>query len=166
MDKKLFGASTTMTPDIYKEFYRLYYRERLKVFSIIAALAGVILIAGGIYLNRKGFGYVWSLIAVWIGAVLIIYPRVAYRKPYKKSKDHKQTTHFAFYEDFVAEKTNSKGADYKYAELEQVIETDKYIMIFHDMNSISIVDKKNVKGNIEELSEFLKVRTAYRRIKK
>lgn len=163
MDKKLFSASTTMTPTIYKEFYKLYYKERLKVFNIIATIIGTILIAAGIYLNKKGFGYVWSLIAVWIGAVLIVYPRMAYRKPYKKARNQKQTTHFAFYDNFVTEKTNSQATDYNYDTLVRIIETRKYIMIFHSMESISIVDKANVKENADELANFLKLKTAYKK---
>lgn len=165
MEEKLFSASTTMTPVIYKEFYKLYYKERLKAFNIISAMVGVILIAVGIILNKKGFGIVWSLISVWIGAVLLIYPRMAYRKPYKRAKDQKQTTHFSFYETFVSEKTNSKGTDYSYKDFERVIEKGKYLMIFHNMESVSIVDKENVKGNAEELCEFLKARTTYKKIK-
>ncbi len=166
MEKKMFSASTIMTPVIYREFYRLYYKERLRAFSITSAVIGIILIVVGIYLNKSGFGYVWSLIAVWIGAVLIVYPRMAYRKPYRKARNQKQTTRFTFYETFVSEKTNSKSTDYSYDGLERVIETNKYIIIFHSMKSISIVDKAGVKENADDLAAFLKERTVYKRIKK
>ena len=38
--KKLYGASTQMTPAVYKDFYKTYYNEKLKVFKIVAEIVG------------------------------------------------------------------------------------------------------------------------------
>ena len=165
MEKKLFSASTQMTPVIYRDFYKLYYKERLKVFNIVATIVAIIAILGAAVMYRKGFSLVWTVIALWIGIFLLIYPRMAYKKPYKRAKDKKQTTHFAFYETYVSEKTNSKGTDYNYSDLMKVIETGKYFLIFHSIESISIVDKTGVKEDCGALAEFLKTKTAYKKIK-
>ena len=44
--KKLYGASTQMTPAVYKDFYKTYYNEKLKVFKIVAEIVGLIAIFG------------------------------------------------------------------------------------------------------------------------
>ncbi|MGN0107707.1 MAG: YcxB family protein [Hominilimicola sp.] len=165
MEKKLFSASTQMTPMIYKDFYKLYYKERLKVFNIVSEIVAVIAIIGAFVMYRKDFGLVWTVIAIWIGAFLLFYPHMAYKKPYKKAKDKKQTTHFAFYETYVSEKTNSQETNYNYSDLMKVIETGKYFMIFHNIESISIVDKANVKGDCNELAQLLKSKTTYKKVK-
>lgn len=165
MKEKLYSAVTEMNSVIYRDFYKIYYKERLKTFNIISAVIGIALILLGVYFNNNGFGLVWSLIAVWIGAVLLVYPRMAYKKPYKRAKGQKQTTRFAFYEGCVAEKIHGETTEYKYADLLQIIETNKYFLIFHTMESISIVDKSNMSCNTETMSEFLKTKAKYKRIK-
>lgn len=165
MGEKLYSAVTEMNPVIYRDFYKIYYKERLKLFNIIATVIGIALILLGVYLNNSGFGLVWTLIAVWIGAVLLVYPRMAYKKPYKSAKGQKQTTRFAFYETCVAEKMHGETTEYKYADLLQIIETNKYFLIFHTMESISIVDKSNMSCSTEAMSAFLKTKAKYKRIK-
>ncbi len=164
-EEKLFGALTTMSPVIYRDFYKLYYKERLKTFNAVAAVAAAALIIGGFAVYVKGLPVVWTVLMMWVGAFLLVYPRVAYKKPYKKARDIKQTTRFSFYETHVAEKTNSQETDYKYSDLMKILETNNYFFIFHTIESISIVDKENVKGGAEELAEFLKQKTTYKRIK-
>ena len=48
--KKLYGASTQMTPAVYKDFYKTYYNEKLKVFKIVAEIVGLIAIFGAFYI--------------------------------------------------------------------------------------------------------------------
>ena len=98
--KKLYGASTQMTPAVYKDFYKTYYNEKLKVFKIVAEIVGLIAIFGAFYILANGYGILWGAIALWIGAFLLFYPRMIYRKPYKNAKDNSQTTHFAFFENY------------------------------------------------------------------
>ena len=162
---KLFGAFTSMSPEIYKDFYKIYYKERLKVFNIITSIIAVVIIIAGFAAYYNGFGAVWTVLALWIGAFLLFYPRMAYRKPYKRSRDVKQTTRFAFYDSFVREKINSNETDYNYSELMQVLETNKYFFIYHDVASVSIVDKENVKENADGLSALLRAKAPYKRIK-
>ncbi|MCD8180478.1 MAG: YcxB family protein [Firmicutes bacterium] len=165
METKLYSASTQMTPAIYKDFYKIYYRERLKVFRAVSAVIAVILILAAAYIYNSGMPLVWCVIALWVGVFLLFYPSIAYRKPYKKAKDKSQTTHFAFYESYVAEKTNSKSSDYSYSDLEKIIETNKYFLIFHSIESVSIVDKAHISAPSEDVAAFLKTKAEYKKIK-
>lgn len=161
---KLYTAVTQMTPAVYKDFYKIYYRERLRVYTMITAVIGVLLIAAGLYIYNKEFGIMWAVLAVWIGAVLLVYPRVAYKKPYKRARNSSLTTRFIFYEDYVSERTNSVTTDYSYSSLLKVLETSRYIFIFHSMESVSIVVKSGVKENTDELCRFLSQKTSYKKI--
>ena len=147
--KKLYGASTQMTPAVYKDFYKTYYNEKLKVFKIVAEIVGLIAIFGAFYILANGYGILWGAIALWIGAFLLFYPRMIYRKPYKNAKDNSQTTHFA----------------YKYDDIQKVLETGKYFFIFHNSESVSIVDKAHFSGDVESFSDFIKTKTQYKKIK-
>ena len=51
--KKLYGASTQMTPAVYKDFYKTYYNEKLKVFKIVAEIVGLIAIFGAVLYTCK-----------------------------------------------------------------------------------------------------------------
>ena len=51
--KKLYGASTQMTPAVYKDFYKTYYNEKLKVFKIVAEIVGLIAIFSAFYILGK-----------------------------------------------------------------------------------------------------------------
>ena len=165
MEEKLFSAVTIMTPMIYKDFYKLYYKERLKVFTVITTIIAVVAIVGAFMMYYGNFPLIWAFLALWIGVFLLVYPHVAYRKPYKKARDTKQTTRFAFYDTHVLEKTNSRETDYKYSELMKILETDRYLFIFHSIESVSIVDKENVKNDAEKLAEFLRTKATYKRVK-
>ena len=163
--KKLYGASTQMTPAVYKDFYKTYYNEKLKVFKIVAEIVGLIAIFGAFYILANGYGILWGAIALWIGAFLLFYPRMIYRKPYKNAKDNSQTTHFAFFENYMSEKTKSHVNEYKYDDIQKVLETGKYFFVFHDSESVSIVDKSHFNGDVESFSDFIKTKTQYKKIK-
>lgn len=161
---KLYTASTQMTPVIYKDFYKTYYKQKLGAFNVISVVIAAIAIIAAIYLYSKGFGILWAVIAAWAGVFVLVYPRMLYRKPYKRSKDASQTTHFTFYENFMTEKSKSYSEEYEYGKLEKVLESNKYFFIFHNSDSVSIVDK-NSADNADMLSEFLRTKTKYKRIK-
>lgn len=163
--EKLYTAVTQMTPAIYRDFYKIYYRERLRVYTVITAVIGAIMVAGGIYIYQKNFGLVWAVLAVWIGVFLLIYPRIAYRKPYKRARNSKLTTRFAFYEDYISERTNSVTTDYSYNLLLKVVETNKYFLIFHSLESVSIVDKTSVEGDVQGLCSLFKSKTNLKKIR-
>lgn len=163
-EKRLYSGSTKMSPVIYKDFYKLYYKERMKAVNVILLVIGIAVIAGGIYLYKTSQPLLWTVIALWIGAFLIVYPRMMYRKPYKRAKNNTQSTHFSFYETYMTEKTNSEKTTHYYSDLKKITETKKYFLIFHDNENVSIVDKDNLDCSSEELSAFLKTKTEYKSI--
>lgn len=166
-EKKLYKAMTEMTPAIYKDFYRFYFREHYKKFNIISTCISVVLFAAAAYMIYRQFGLVWITIALWIAIVLMIYPRVSYRKIYKRVRDTKQTTRFTFYEDYVVEKTSGETGEYKYSELMRAVETKNYIYLYHNENNISIVTKSEVKdGGAEGLCSLLRSKVNNYSIKK
>ena len=114
--KKLYGASTQMTPAVYKDFYKTYYNEKLKVFKIVAEIVGLIAIFSAFYILANGYGILWGAIALWIG-------------------------------------------------IQKVLETGKYFFIFHNSESVSIVDKAHFSGDVESFSGFIKTKTQYKKIK-
>ena len=165
MSDKLFRATTVMTPVIFKDFYKFYYRDRLKAFSIIATVISVLAIAAGIMLYARGFHPVWTALLVWLGVFLLVYPRVAYRRPYKRAKDQHITTYFSFYDTYVEERTSGEKGNYPYTELLKVVETPKYIFIYHTPESVSIVDKETVKEGSDGLCALLEGKTNYKKVK-
>ncbi len=161
---KLYTAATTMSPTVYKDFYKIYYSQKLKVFNFIAVIIAAALAVAAVLMYKDGFGLLWPLIAVWAGIFLLVYPRMLYRKPYKRSRDAVQTTHFIFYEDYMTEKSKSRTSEYRYSELERVLESGGYFIIYHNSDSVSIVDKSGA-DNAEGISQLLKTKTNYKRIK-
>ena len=163
--KKLYGASTQMTPAVYKVFYKTYYNEKLKVFKIVAEIVGLIAIFSAfLYFGKRIRNFVGSDCTLdW--CISLFYPRMIYRKPYKNAKDNSQTTHFAFFENYMSEKTKSHVNEYKYDDIQKVLETGKYFFIFHNSESVSIVDKAHFSGDVESFSGFIKTKTQYKKIK-
>lgn len=161
-EKKLYKATTQMTPAIYKNFYKIYYKEKMKIANVIMFVIGIAVIAGGIYMYNTGQPLLWTVIALWIGIFLIVYPKMMYRKPYKKVKDNSQTTHFSFYENYMTEKINSEKTTYYYSDLQKIIETKKYFLIFHNPESVSIVDKEKLSCDSKTIASFLKTKTEYK----
>lgn len=165
-EKKLYKALTQMSPPMYRDFYKFYYSDRLKLFTVVSTVIGVILIAAAVMLYYVENAMVWIALCAWIGLFFLVYPHMAYRKPYKKQKDKKQTTHFSFYETYAEEKTGSEESQYEYKNLLKVVETPKYLFIYHSIDSVSIVVKDQVKGGYEGLCTLLKNNVAkYKKVK-
>ena len=166
-EKKLYKAMTEMNPQIYKDFYKFYFRDHYKTFNIISTTIGILLLAAAVAMYCMKFGLVWVALALWIGIMGVIYPRVSYKKTYKRVKDTKQTTRFTFYEDYVTEKTSGETGDYKYSELVRAVETKNYIYLYHNENNISIVVKSEEKVNgAEGLCKLLRSKIQNYSIKK
>lgn len=165
-ETRLYRAATQMSPTIYKDFYKFYYAERLKVFRTISSIIGIALLAAVGFMLYTTVKTVWIALAAWIGLFLLVYPHMAYRRPYKQMKDKKQTTHFSFYENSLAEKTAGKESEYEYAKLLCVYETSKYIFIYHTIESVSIVVKSDVKEGADGLCALLKEKTNYKKVKR
>lgn len=165
-EEKLVSAHTETNPVLYKNFFRTYYSEKLKTVKIITLIVAVILFVAALYLYYNGAPLMWPGICLWIGLVLIIYPRNAYRKPYRKVKDTRVTTHFDFYSDSMTERSGGNEESFKYSDVYKTIETNQYFYIFHTPESASVVEKSNINfGDADRLRTILKLNTNYKRKK-
>ncbi len=165
-DKKIISGHTETNPAILKDFFRTYYSERYKNVKIVTLVIAVILLIAAAALYYRGFGLIYPFICVWAGAVLIIYPRNMYRRPYKRMKDTRVTTYFDFYADRMTERSGGNTETYKYSEIYKTMETLQYFYIFHSPENVSILEKKDITlGNADILRELLKAKTDYKRKK-
>lgn len=162
-EKKLISAHTETNPSLMKNFLRTYYGERYKTLSLAMLVIAIVLFFAAAAIYYNGFGLMWAAICVWIGAVMIIYPRNAYRKPYKKMKNTRVTTYFDFYENSMTERSGGKLENYKYSEIYKTLETNQYFYIFHSPENVSILEKKDISlGSADELRLLLKSKTDYK----
>ncbi len=165
-DKKIISGHTETSPAILKDFFRTYYSERYKAVKIVTLVIAVILFIGAAALYYRGFGTIYTFICVWAGAVLIIYPRNMYRRPYKNMKDTRVTTYFDFYDGCMTERAGGNTETYKYSEIYKTMETPRYFYIFHSPENVSILEKKDIAfGSEDILRELLKAKTDYKRQK-
>ena len=162
MDKLLYSSITQLTPEIYKALYKIYYKEKFKVFNIVSSIIAVLFIASAVYMYQINISWGWCALVVWVGAFLLIYPRVSYRKSYKRSKDTKQSTHFEFYEDYMSEKIKGKNKKINYSDLQKIVETKKYVFIFHNDEKMSVIDKSTLKDS-DSFSLFIRTKSQYKR---
>lgn len=103
--KKLYGASTQMTPAVYKDFYKTYYNEKLKVFKIVAEIVGLIAIFGAFYILANGYGILWE--QLHFGLVHFCFLS-AYDIPQaiQKRKRQQSDNALCFFENYMSEKQN------------------------------------------------------------
>ncbi len=162
-DERLYTVTTKTNPMLYKEFFRMYYKETLKTMRIITTIIGIILIILALFLFFNNLGMVWAFLSAWIGAVLLVYPRNAFRKPYRQMKNNIAETRFDFFEDYMTEKCAGQKEQYSYSDMYKIIEKGQYIYLFHDKNSVSVIDKTDMKdGGAKKLAEFLKTKAKYK----
>lgn len=161
-EKKIACARTETNPALLKNFYRTYYDERFRTLRIILLVIAVVLFLAAAAVYYNGFGIMWTVIFLWLGLLFVIYPRNAYRKPYKKAKDTKTVTHFDFYAEYMSERSNGVSERFRYGDIYRTMETNQYFYIFHSPDSVSVVEKKDISfGSAEEICELLKSKTKY-----
>lgn len=83
----------------------------------------------------------------------------------QKRKRQQSDNTLCFFENYMSEKTKSHVNEYKYDDIQKVLETGKYFFIFHNSESVSIVDKAHFSGDVESFSGFIKTKTQYKKIK-
>lgn len=163
-DRKIASARTETNTAMLKNFFRMYYSERYKTVKAVTLVAAIVLfiMAAAAYYN--GYALIITVICVWLGLLLTVYPRNAYRRSYKREKNTKTVTHFDFYEDFMTERSGGKTEKFRYSELYKIIETNKYIYIYHSPETASIIEKNDISfGSADEITELLKAKTKYKR---
>lgn len=162
-DKKLYTAATTTSPQLYKNFFRVYYSENWRAARIVCTVLSVPCALSAIWLYTMQAGIMWSVIAVWAAAVLNIYPRQAYRRQSRTMKGMTVTTRFEFYEDYVIEKSAGAVEQHSYGDMLKVLETGQYFYLFHKKNNVSVVEKSGIDDNgADGLRNLLKSKTNYK----
>ena len=162
-DKKLYSAVTTTKPQLYKNFFRVYYSENWRTARIICTVISVPCILFAWWFYQAGAGILWSVIALWAAAVLNVYPRQAYRRQYRAMKGMTVTTKFDFYEDYVIEKSAGAHEKHMYKDMHKVVETRQYFYLFHSKQNVSVVEKSGIDdGSIDGLRNLFKSKSDYK----
>lgn len=158
-DKRLAGGKTVTNPKLLKDLYKTYYHESWKAARIILTIAGAALLFLAFMAYTQGLPVMYIFIPAWIGAVMLIYPRNAYRKPYKAAKDEQSVVFFGFYESEMREKTDGSVQRFRYDTMYEIIETPLYFFFFHTKRNVSILEKAGInRGTAEGLAAMLKMR--------
>lgn len=158
-DKRLAGGKTVTNPKLLKDLYRVYYRESWKTARIILTIVGVVLLFVAFAAYTQAMPIIYIFIPAWIGAVMLIYPRNAYRKPYKAAKDEQSTVFFGFYDSEMREKADGSVRKFRYDTMYEIVETPLYFFFFHTKRDVSILEKDGInRGTAEGLAAILKMR--------
>lgn len=167
-EKKLASGRTSTYPNLMRSLYKMYYRESWRTARIVLTIIAAVLIVFGIYSLIIGMSPVVMFIALWAALIMIIYPRNAYRRAYKKSKDEKISAYFAFYEDRMKEKISGEVKYYNYRDMYCVVETPLYMFFFHTKRDVSVLEKSGINdGSAEEIARIIKRKTPnYKKMKK
>ena len=156
MDKIVTGRTTT-SPALYRELYRIFYRENWRVIRIVLTVLSIPCFIAGLYAYELELGMIYTVIPIAAGIVFIIYPRNAYRRPAKQMKGVTQTMSFEFYEDEMREKSGGESQTIKYKDIYMVAETPKYFFIFDSRRTASALEKDGIKtGDAQILKALLK----------
>lgn len=158
----IIKAKTTTNPKLYRDFFKMYYKEKTKTLTFVTTVIGACLTATGLwsYVNRASI--ITCAILIAGGVMLMIYPRFVYKRPYNSVKDNVITTTFEFYNDRMVEINDASREEYLYSELLKVWETEDYFYIYHTPENASVVDKTGIKkGTPEELKALLNGKVEY-----
>lgn len=167
MTKRIMGGRTSTSPKLYKALYQTYYRESWKVMRIILTVLSVPCFLMALYCYSHGMNNIYMVIWLWAGLIFVIYPRNAYRRPYKRALGENISIHFTFYEDEMKEKINGKATVYPYESLRSVIDAPGYFYFFHTKRDVSVLEKcEIIDGTSEELGKLLKGKVKKYKIQK
>lgn len=156
MDKLVTGKTTT-SQALYRELYRVFYKENWKVLRIVLTILSIPCFIAGLYTYEFEHGTIYTVIPIAMGLVFIIYPRNAYRRPAKQMKGITQTMTFEFYEDELREKSSGESQTFKYKDIHMIVETPKYFFIFNTRRTASALEKSGIKtGDVQTLKNLLK----------
>lgn len=163
MDNISVKAKTTTNPKLYLDFFKSYYREKTRVLVIITTVIGCCCVLAGLFFGARHTNvYLASTLAAG-GAVLAIYPRFSYLRPYRSVKNNVITTVFEFYDDRLVEINDASREEYKYSDLLKVWETSDCFYIYHNKESASVVEKSGITlGTPESLARLLAGKLPYK----
>ena len=165
MDKPL-KVTSRMADAEFRDFFKLYYREKYRAARIVMFAAAVIFAATALYSYIIRNNIVTALVCLWLAAFFAVYPQRMYRKPYKAVRGKMMTSKFVFTDDSFTEKSGNAGVEKKYSEITKAVETGKYFVFFLSGQSASVVCKKNMsEADAETIRGLLKAKTVYKRVK-
>lgn len=164
--KLIAKAKTVTTPELYKVFFKIYYKEKTKALVMVTMIIGIMLVLVGLYAGAQQWNIFSIAILLGGGVMLIIYPRFIYKRPYNAVKNNKITTQFEFFEERMIEINDASQDEYEYGDIDNVIETTNYFFIYHTREKASVVDKGNfTKGTPDELRKLFQANIPYKRLK-
>jgi hypothetical protein len=150
----LFTTETAYTFEEFKKFnYKVMQKSVILIYSMLAAI--VILVIG------KSFFIDWSYIDT---ALIVAVIFIAAYFPFSLNKKLKDTynsnkvmtktvARFDFFEDGFSEITENATGNFKYADLNKIIETQTNFYLMLAKNAGAIIVKENCS---EELIEFIR----------
>lgn len=157
MSKRLMGGRTETSPKLYKDLYRTYYSETWRTARIIFNILGVAAILAFIYRYSLGKNDIYMGVVLGFAIFCFVYPRNAYKRPYKRALSERMSMHFTFYEDGMKEKINGESKVYPYKDMYMVMETPQYFYFFHTKREVSVLEKdKIIDATPQELSELIR----------
>ncbi len=164
--KAEFTARTITNARIYKDFYRFYYKITWKRIRIAGTAIGSVLVFFAL-----AFIFTQSLIpgivCAWIGIVLIIYPRNAYRRQAREEKGNSYEMRFRFGEDIMEESYHGNKTSYGYDEIKAVYAGGKYVYVFTSDSQAAVLLREDIKGGTaDELLEFLRGKIGKDKVKR
>lgn len=167
MAKRVMSGRTSTSPKLYKDLYQTYYRESWRVARFILTILAIPCFLGGLYCYTHGMNNIYMVLFLWAGLVFVIYPRNAYRRPYKRALSENISIHFTFYADEMKEKLGGKVNVYRYDSLRCVIDAPGYFYFFHTKNDVSVLEKSGIiDGSATELSALLKAKVKKYKVQK
>lgn len=149
-DKRLYYAQTESSRAMYKNLYRFHYKQRYRVLIMLCTAAAVFMLLAALYITVNGMGALLAFAVVWAAAVLLVYPRCMYRRPWKQDRDKKYIFRYSFFDKYYEEKCLSQKCVVKYTDIYKVFETGQYFYIYRDKNTVSVVDKSDIQGGSSE----------------
>lgn len=149
-------SKTTTTPDMYKEFFKLYYKEKTKILVLITFIIGLVLMFLGVGAYVAQRGVLAVVILLCSGGMLVVYPHFIYKRPYNSVKDNVITTQFEFYDDKIIEINDASSDEYSYNSIYRIVETKKYMYIYYTKEQASVIDKEGfIYGNLSDVKRVL-----------
>lgn len=144
METLIATARTTTNPQLYKEFYKYYYKNATKILVRITTIIGILAVLFSVYAVAARLNIYAAAIPAAAGIMLIIYPHFSYVRPYNSVKNNVITTKFEFYENMMVEIDKASRDAYEYSQILQAVETNKYYYIYHTKENASVVDKSSI----------------------
>ena len=137
--KVLTISDQRMTKDMLKFYYAVKYRTA----RLLLTIAAVLLIISALRLLWAD-STVGGVIAAWAAVMLLAYPRLLYRRPYKQMKGLSQRTKYEFGDDSFCDIHSGEKNVYRYSQLAAVYDMPQYIYLVSEEYEIAALRKEDI----------------------